>query len=141
MASGVYNILKQQLLKKVIDFLNDTIKVMLLNSSHAFAASSVTNSVIGDVSANEVTGTNYSAGGATLGNKSTSVDNSGNKGVFDADDVVWASSTISAYHAVIYDDTTASKYLIASIDFGGVQASVNGNFTIQWSASGILTLS
>lgn len=140
MASGVYNIFKQKIMEKLIDLVNDTIKVALMNNSHSFAASSVTNDEWSDVSANEASGTGYTTGGASLASKAVTVDNTDNEGVFDAADVTWSSSTITAYHAVIYDDTTATKYLIASIDFSGAKSSSAGNFTIQWNAEGILNI-
>lgn len=142
MSSGIYNIFKSEIMKKNLDLVNDTIKVALLNNSHSFAASSVTNSSWADVSANEVSGTNYTAGGVTLSGKSVAVDNSDNEGVFDATDASWATSTITAYHAVIYDDTTTSPAdcLIASIDFGGAVTSTAGTFSIVWAAEGIINL-
>lgn len=140
MASGIYNIFKSELLKGNIDLENDTIKVALLTSSHTFDASSVSNSQWSDVSANEASGVNYTAGGQSLANKTVSVDNADNEGVFDSDDALWASATITARHAVIYDDTTTPKYLIASIDFGQNTSSTNGNFQIQWDAEGIINL-
>ena len=51
MASGIYNRFKANLMNKVVDLEADTIKVMLMSSSHSFAA---TNNVIGDVSTNQV---------------------------------------------------------------------------------------
>ena len=58
MASGVYNRFKANLMNKIVDMEGDTIKVMLLDSVHSFTAA---NNVIGDVSANQITGTNYTA--------------------------------------------------------------------------------
>jgi len=121
-------------MNKIVDLEADTIKVMLLNNSHAFTA---THNVIGDVSANEVSGTGYTAGGATLAGKAVT---QAATTKWDATDTTWASSTITAYHAVIYDDTVATDDLIASIDFGAAKSSSAGNFTIQWHADGIITL-
>lgn len=140
MASGVYNIFKSELMKASVDLANDEIKVALLTSSHAFNADSTVDSEWADVSANEVSGANYTAGGQALAGKTVTVDNTDNEGVFDANDVNWAASTITARHAVIYDNTTTPKYLIASIDFGQDTSSTNGNFQIQWDAEGIINL-
>jgi len=134
MASGIYNRFKANLMNKVVDLEADTIKVMLLNNSHAFTA---THNVIGDVSANEVSGTGYTAGGATLAGKAVT---QAATTKWDATDLTWGSSTITAYHAGIYDDTVGTDDLIASIDFGGAKSSSSGNFTIQWHADGIITL-
>jgi hypothetical protein len=62
--------------------------------------------------------------------------------VFDADDVVWTSSTITARGAVLYKDTgtPSTSPLICYIDFGSNKSSNGADFTIQWSSSGILKL-
>lgn len=123
-----------------IDLDTDTIKVMLLTNSHTDNPD--TQEYIDDVSANEVSGTGYTAGGATLANKTVTQDNTDDEGVFDADDVVWSSSTITARYAAVYKDTgtPATSPIIAIIDFGEDKASSSGNFTIQWGAEGIINL-
>ena len=138
MASGVYNQFKSKLMTGAYDLgaSGDTIKVALMNNSHAFTAE---NDTFANVSANQITGTGYTSGGATLANKSVSIDDSDDEGVFDADDVSWTSASLTAYHAVLYD-VTASNELILSIDFGGAQTVTSGTFTIQWNAEGILNL-
>lgn len=134
MASGIYNRMLANLMNKEIDLEADTIKVMLLNDSHSFTA---THNVISDVSANEISGTGYTAGGATLANKSVT---QGATTKFDADDTAWSSASFTAYHAVLWDDTIATDDLICSIDFGGAKTVSSGTFTIQWDSAGILTL-
>lgn len=138
MASGVYNNFKAELMNKSYDLGSggDTIKVALLNNSHAFTAE---NDVWTDVSANEISGTGYTAGGATLANQAVSIDDTDDEGVFDGDDVAWTTATFTAYHAVVYDDTVTDD-LILSIDFGGAQTVTSGTFTIQWNSEGILNL-
>lgn len=134
MASGMYNRFKANLMNKVVDLEADTIKVMLLDNSHAFVA---THNVIGDVSVNEISGTGYTAGGATLASKSITQAASTK---WDAADVQWTGATFTAYHAVIYDDTIGTDDLILSIDFGGAQSVSAGTFKIQWHVNGIVTL-
>lgn len=133
MASGIYERFKYNLMTKAVDLINDTIKVALLNNSHAFTA---THNTFSQVSANEITGTGYTAGGATLANK-TVTQASATK--WDADDVSWTTASFSAYHAVIYD-VTASSNLIASIDFGGIITVTSATFTIVFDSAGIITL-
>jgi hypothetical protein len=142
MASGIYNHFKGNVMGAVYNLANggDTVKVALLNNTHAFTA---TNDAWADVSANQITGTGYTAGGATLANQAVSVDDVDNEGVFDADDVAWTAASFTAYHAVIYDDTPTTPVadpLIASIDFGGAQTVTAGTFTIQWDAEGIINI-
>lgn len=138
MASGIYTYFKAHVMDAEYDLPNDTVKVALLDNNHSFTA---TDDGWADVSANEVSGTGYSAGGGTLANCAVSIDDGDAEGVFDADNYTWANSTITAYHGVVYDDTHASDALICSIDFSGAQSSVSGDFTIQWAAEGIVNIS
>ncbi len=135
MASGIYNRFKANLMNKIVDMEADTIKVMLLDDSHSFTAA---NTVIGNVSANELAnGNGYTTGGATLASGAVT---EAATTKFDGTDTAWTSATFSAYHAVLYDDTVGTDDLICSIDFGGVQTVTAGTFTIQWHADGIITL-
>ena len=134
MASGIYNRFKANLMNKVVDLEADTMKVGLLDNSHSFDSSHTT---WANVSTNELAQTGgYVTGGMTLSSPSVT---EAYATKFDAEDTAWTSATFSAYHAVIYD-TTASDNLICSFDFGGVQTVSSGTFTIQWNASGIITL-
>lgn len=134
MASGIYNRFKANVLNKECDMEADTIKVMLLSGSHSFTA---TNNVLSDVSTNQITGTGYTAGGATLANKAVT---QGATTKWDADDTEWSSATFTTAHAVIYDDSLANDDLIASLDFGGNQTVAGAKFSIVWSSDGIITL-
>ena len=119
-------------MNKEVDLEADTIKVALYDNTHVFTA---TDNVY--TATNEVTGTGYTAGGAALASKTVT---QAATTKFDAADTSWTTATITAYHAVIYDDTHATNDLICSIDFGGAQTSTAGTFTIQWHADGIITL-
>lgn len=138
MASKLYGQVFVKAFNKEIDFDTDTIKVALLTS--AYTPNQDTHDYFDDVASYEVSGTGYTSGGATLGNKSVSYDAGTNTIVFDGDDTVWASSTITARYAVIYDatpGTNATRPLIGYVDFVSDQSSTNGNFTITWDATGI----
>ena len=96
-------------------------------------------------SANEVSdGTNWDAAGEPL----TSVTVSHATGVMtmDAADLQQggASCTLADVHGcLIYDDTLAAPVAdqgVCYIYFGGVNGVSSGNFVIQWSGSGIMTL-
>lgn len=141
MASKMYGSFLLKALNKEVDFDSDTIKVALLSS--AYTPNQDTHDYFDDVVANEVTGTGYTAGGVTLGSKTATYDSASNVIVLDAADAVWASSTITARYAVIYDDsgaTNAQKVLIGYVDFGSDQSSTNGNFTVTWDATGIVRI-
>lgn len=128
-------------LNKEVDFDTDTIKVMLVSSS--YTPNQDTHDYLDDVVANEVTGTGYTAGGATLASKTVTYDSGTNVVILDAADTTWASSTITARYAVVYSDAGASnslKVLIGYVDFGSDQSSTNGNFTITWDSTGIVRL-
>ena len=139
MADVIFNSFKKKIMDGSIDLDTDTIKVMLVTST--YTPDQDAHDFKDDVT-NEVSGTGYSAGGQALANKAVTQDNTDNEGVFDADDVTWGSSTITARGAVIYKDTgTASTSpIICYIDFGADKSSSNGNFTLQWNAEGILNL-
>jgi hypothetical protein len=141
MPSKLYGNFLAKALNKEVDFDSDTIKVALLTSS--YTPNQDTHDYFDDVSAYEVTGTGYSAGGQTLGSKTVTYDSANNVIVLDAADVTWSSSTITARYAVVYDDsgaTAASKALIGYVDFSSDQSSTNGNFTITWDATGIVRI-
>jgi len=140
MANVIYNSFKRDIMNGSIDLDTDTINVMLVTSSYT---PDQDNHDKRDDITNEVTGTNYSAGGAALAGKAVTADNTDNEGVFDANDLTWATSTITARGAVLYKargGAASADELIAYIDFGSDKVSSAGNFTIQWDAEGILNL-
>lgn len=141
MASKLYGQFLSQALNKEIDWDTDTIKVALL--TNAYTPNQDSHNYLDDVVANEVSGTGYTAGGYTLANKTNTYNSGTNVIVLDADDVTWASSTITARYAVVYDATpatNATRPLIGYVDFGSDQSSSNGNFTITWDATGIVRI-
>ena len=78
---------------------------------------------------NEVSGTGYSAGGATLTNVAVTTD--GNVAIFDADNVAFANATITAQAALIYNNSNSNS-AICVLDFGSNKSSTNGTFEIQF---------
>jgi hypothetical protein len=121
--------------EKAYDLENDTIKVALLDDTVAPDKDDTTFS-----DTNEISGTNYTAGGATLAGSVVTQDDSGDLAKWDAADITWSTATITdARYAVIYD-TTVSNDIIAYIDFGSNKSSVASDFKITWSASGITTI-
>jgi len=95
-----------------------------------------------DVTANEVSGTGYSAGGVVI--TATEVTVSGGVLTYDSADASWASSTIAnamagvGYFARGGADT--ADELVWLSDFVTAASSSGGTFTIQWAAAGILTI-
>tara|TARA_R100000657_G_scaffold6081_1_gene4009 strand:- start:1103 stop:1612 length:510 start_codon:yes stop_codon:yes gene_type:complete len=104
----------------------------------------------GYTATNEVSGTNYTAGGQVLGSVTIGLsDNSSSvpTAFLDFADTTFSSSTISnARCAVIYNHsltnagtagtvTHAAKPSVAVLDFGGNKSSSSGDFTIQYPAN------
>lgn len=137
MASGIYERFKANLMGSGMNLNSggDTNKVILLDTNHAFTA---TQNTLGQISGNELpTSGGYTVGGQTLAGQSVTQEAAAK---FDATDIAWTGSTFTAMHAAMYDFTIATKDLNVSLDFGGGQTVTAGTFTIQWNASGIITL-
>jgi len=89
------------------------------------------------VTGNEISGTGYTAGGATLGTKAFAVDSSSSSIYFTSATPSWTSATISgAFGDLVYDFTisggTVAKQGLCFNYFGGSQSVTSGTFTIQW---------
>jgi len=117
--------------------LTQTIKVALTTSSYTF--NQETHDYFDDIT-NEVSGTGYTAGGATLASKTCAM--STRVTTFDAADTEWTTSTITARDAIIYyaTGTASTSLLIGCVDFGADKSSEAGTFKLQWNASGIFTI-
>lgn len=122
-----------------VDWTGGTVKVALVS---AYTPDQDADEFFSDVSANEVSGTGYTAGGQALTTPTATYDASTNRRVYDGDDVVWDATggELSADGAVVYSDTgTASTSpLLGHIDFEGTVTATNDTFTITWSADGVL---
>jgi len=140
----IYNSYKTKLLdaSTKINLASDTIKLALVTSS--YTPNIDTHDFWDDVSANESSGTGYTAGGQTLANPVVSTDTTNDKAKFDADDVTWTiSSALTARYGVLYKSTgtPGTSPLIGYIDFGSTYAISSGTLTLTWNASnGILTI-
>ncbi len=139
MANVVYNAFKKNIMNGGIDIDTDTIKIALVTSS--YTPNIDTHEDFADVT-NEVEGTGYTAGGATLAGVTVTADTTDDEGVADANDVTWSSSTITARGAIIYKSTgtAANDLLICYIDFGSDKTSSSGDFTIGFNSEGFLNL-
>lgn len=129
------------LANSVFDLDTDTIKVSA--HTNTYAPNQDTNEFFSDAT-NEVTGTNYTAGGATLG--TVTVTRSTGTVTFDAADVVWTQSGAgfsTARKFVVYRSTgvgaTSKLYSVVTADAD--VGNVTGDLTIAWNASGIATWS
>lgn len=135
-----YGLFLKSLLNKEIDFDSDGIKVMLCTSS--YTPNQDTHQYKSSVT-NEITGTGYTAGGATLAGVTVTYNAGSNTIVLDADDTSWTGATFTARHAVIYDSTPgsdATRPLIAYITFDADIPATSAPFQLLWDAAGIASL-
>lgn len=89
--------------------------------------------------ANEVTGTNWAAGGVAL--TGTTFLGSGGTATFDATDVSVATTTLTnARGYLLYADALAGNNAIVLVNFGADYSTVAGTFAITWNASGIFAI-
>ncbi len=118
---------KVELMKAVHNFTastGNTFKLALYDNSASFTAATTAYTATNEVPA---TGS-YSAGGGTLTNV-TPV-SSGTTAFTDFADLSFTSATITAYGALIYNDSAAGDPAVCVLDFGGAKSSTNGTFTI-----------
>ena len=102
-----------------------TLKIALYTSSASLGATTTAYTT-----SNEVSGTGYTAGGATLSSQAVAFDSSNNVAYFDAADPAFTTATITARGALIYNNSK-SNASIAVLDFGSDFTSTAGTFTIQ----------
>jgi hypothetical protein len=113
----------------------NTFKIALYTSSASLGATTTAYST-----SNEVSGTNYTAGGNTLTNVTPTT--SSTTALTDFADTTWSSSTITARGALIYNSSTTAgtaNRAVVVLDFGADKTSTNGDFTIQFPAAGAST--
>jgi len=123
---------KQEILQGVHNFTNgtgNTFKLALYDNSASFTAATTAYT-----SSNEVPNSgSYSAGGGTLTNVTPTT--SGTTAFTDFADLSFTSATITAYGAMIYNDSAAGDPTVCVLDFGGAKTSTAGTFTIIFPAA------
>jgi len=89
----------------------------------------------------EITGTGYSAGGATVSSPTFTAGGSNNTVATwtSASNPQWTSSTFTANQAIFYESSASTYQLICFWDFGGSVSVSAGTFTLSINASGLLT--
>jgi hypothetical protein len=125
-----------------IDLDTDAIKVMIVTSAYT---PSQAHDFIDDVSANQVSGTNYTAGGTAITGVTLALD--GNTAEWIHDDITWAQSASGFSNGrtfIWYKDTGVAAssplimYMTEAADFGNV----SGPLTLDGSAAtGVLGIS
>ena len=132
--AGTWNWYGNALLKLVtgsIDLDTDTFKMLLATS--AYTPVKDTHDFRDDVT-NEVSGTGYTAGGATLSGVSVTYDAATDQVQISWTDPTWPTSTITARTAVIYKSrggaSTADELLAYCTEAGDI-VSTGGTFTVD----------
>ena len=124
-SSAITTSFKQELLVATHNFTassGDTFKLALYTSSATLGATTTAYVTTGQVS-----GTNYTAGGANL--TSVTPTTSGTTAVCDFADLTFGTATITSRGALLYNSSKSNK-AVAAIDFGGDKTSTAGDFTI-----------
>ena len=138
--SVIYNSFRRDILNGIkLD--TDPIRVILVDAS--YVPNIDTDTTYGSVTSAEVPGVaGYATSGMLLTNSTLSADNIGDKGVWNADPVVWSPVTVTAGGAILYKETgsSATSPLITYIGFNAPKTANNGSFTVQWNAQGIINL-
>ena len=125
--SAICNSFKQEILVGTHNLTassGDTFKLALFTSSASLGAGTTAYST-----SNEISGTGYSAGGATLTSVTPVLDSS--TAVCDFADVSFTSASFTANGCLIYNSSQSDK-AVAVIAFGGDKTVSSGTFTIQF---------
>lgn len=153
MASFVYNEAAKEIMDGTIDLVNDTIEVMLVNSSYSTVDrdNKFVDEAGSDALTGEIVATNYTGGHAGSGRKATAsdaivVDDANDRAEYDIADITWTAlgngSNDTIVAAVLIkrgatNDTDAR--LIAYLDI--VDTTTNGgDFTLVFDAQGLIQL-
>ena len=102
----------------------DTFKLALYDNSASFTAATTAYTATNEVPNSG----SYTAGGGTLTNVTPT--SSGTTAFTDFADLSFTSATITAFGALIYNDTAAGNPTVCVLDFGGAKTSTAGTFTI-----------
>lgn len=130
----ITNNLKEQLMLKVLDFVNDQFKMALYDTAIGPDGNPVYTVT------NEIDPTSYVAGGAgPLGGNLVVQDDVNDRASFDLNNASWTSLGAHAIvQARLYDNTTVSKWIIA---FWEIATNSNGgNYTLDFNVLGVLLI-
>lgn len=141
-SSGMY-------LLNFIDIFDATqLAIDLSLTTHKWAL--YTNTLTPDFSANvsysatnEISGTNYTAGGRTIaagGGSPTVTESPTGTLMYDQNDMTWPTATFTARGGILYADALAADNLIVAQTFGADITATAGTFTDAFNSLGVLTL-
>ena len=112
-------------------------QVMLMKPS--FVPNIDTQLRFSDVAAEEVAaGGGYLTGGLVIASRQISYDALNNEYNMLGDDVIWGpGATFSTRYGIIYEQSTADKYLWGLLDFGQQYDVVNGYFAVDFASAAL----
>jgi len=123
---------KVELMKAVHNFTTstgNTFKLALYDNSASFTAATTAYTATNEVANSG----SYSAGGGALTNVTPT--STSTTAFTDFADLSFTTATITAYGALIYNDTAAGDPTVCVLDFGGAKTSTSGTFTIVFPAA------
>ena len=126
---GLTNSFKQEMLQAGQNLATDTLKMALYT-----ALSDIGPATTAYTTANEVSGTGYTAGGAAVTGATISVDTQNNVVYVDFNNVSWPGANFVARGALIYNVTRSNKS-IAVLDFGSDKTFTSANNTVTMPAN------
>jgi len=144
MARGDFTIFEEfaeQIGEEKHNFASDVLKLGIVDNTLTPLANIAT-PTWSDYSANEVsTAGNYTANGETVG--SITFTEAAGVATLDGADVVISqdgSGFTDGYWGILYNDTEATDMAIGFVELDGPVSEQDGDVTISWNASGILTV-
>lgn len=138
--SKMYGNFLLEIFSKKIDYINDNVKIMLCTSAYTPDQDA---HIFKNQVTNEISGTGYTAGGASLKNKSIVYDAATNTVRLFCDDVTWVGASFTCRKAVVYIDAgdSATSPLIGYIEFDTDQVVNVSDFTIKFdTTNGLATI-
>ena len=140
MASQIYNEYKRTIGQ--IDWANMAVDIRVALVTSGYVPDEDTHLTYDHITNELPTADGYTLGGALTANRLISVDTINDWSKFDADDITWGTSTLTARGAVVYLDTgvPSTSTLIAYIDFVSDKTSSGGDFVVQWHTDGVIRI-
>lgn len=137
-----FNNAKELTLLGDIEYDAHNFRIILMDSSYTPNVDGATQGY-GDISADEISTSNYTATGIALTSLSVSQDDANDRAKWDAADVTWTSlGTTTINDAVIYNDSLTGAQADALVCSIEIATNSNGNdYTIAFNANGIAYLS
>ena len=128
MASRVSNNFRLLLATKIVDFANDTFKIILMQEGFVFNPD--THDLLANVSASEVAnGFGYTTGGNTLAGVAVTQNDTDDRVYVTWNNTSWTAAAGDigpACGAIIYDDTVTDDPIVGFIDFLGSYTEPDG---------------